>query len=333
MKQLALLLFFVNFLSALNFEPCFQKNSLAMYKIAGIPAIGINEKQLLLVTNDLPEEIPNYKLLKKNNFLGLHLVESQKRHDYIKLIDTDRAITADEVAVITKEGFSVGKILKREQAFDFAQFSKNTPKGSVIGIKCYSAVGIGVGGNSFVESKYIKYFVESDPFVYGDIGIRFKKNDNAPIAYLVDPYRKNLNIKVGDKILKVNGTDIISAGQIKDLILFSKPGTKMNLLLERDGKKVEVITEVDKLLGDSYEAETFLERFGVIFNKNLIVSRVLADSQAVEKKLRVGDRLIQIDRQKVTQSEEITKILSDTKSTTSTFLFERSGLQFFIKLP
>ncbi len=332
MRILLLVSLIILSLQGLDFEPCFQKNSKAMFTYKGYPAIGVDKHRAIVITVKKPEDDENFTFIRGNRFLKMVLMESKKELDYIHLTPTDKYLKADEVAVITKDGYEIGEVTKREIAFNFATFSKPVPKGSVIGIKCYSTVGIGIGNNKFVETRYVKFFLDTDPFMYGDIGARFTEDIKEPIVYLTDPYRKGVEFLPGDQIIEVNGTKITSSLQLQDIILFSKPGTFMNIKMIRDGKEIEKKIEVYKLLGDSFDNETFLERFGLEFDEHLVVTKIRKGSQAEKKWLKPGDILRQVDDIEVSTPSEVARLLSQSKNINGQFIFERDNFQFFIKL-
>jgi hypothetical protein len=331
--RLALLFFLsIILLQGLDFQPCYQKNSKAMFKINGIPAIGISKNRAILITDKRPKLPKKYKFLRGNKFLNMVLIESKEDIDYVNLTPTDKFLKADEVAVITKSGYEIGDVKKRQIAFSFAKFSKDTPRGSVVGIKCYSVVGIGVGNNEFIETRYVKFFLETDPFMYGDIGVRFNQESEEPIIFLTDPYRKGIKLKTDDIILEINGKKINDALELQDIIMFSKPNTYVDIKYIRNNKQYTKKILVYKMLGDSFDNETFLERFGLVFDENLVIIKVKPNTIASKKLLKVGDILRQVEDIEVNTPAQTARLLSQIKTIDGMFIFERDKFQFIIEL-
>ena len=51
-------------------------------------------------------------------------------------------------------------------------------------------------------------------------------------------------LQTGDKIVEINGKEIVVAADFQKVIKDLPPGTKVNLTVQRDGKKMMLVTEV-----------------------------------------------------------------------------------------
>ncbi len=313
---------------AISFEPCYQKNSSAIYNIDGYNGVGVSKDLLIIPADPLPQSLNGAEIVKASTHLKLLLVKTKTPHEYIKLLPIERAENK-EVAVIVKNSYQVGKLLSKQMAFDLATFSTDTPRASVLGIKCYSAVGIGMGGNKFIQTKYIDHFIKTDPLVYSDLGLRFFERTTK--VSISNPYMYP-QIKSGDVILKLNGAGISNIAQFEDAVIFSKPGETFNIVVQRGSKELSFSLKSMILISESYDTETFLEKFGVFFDENLSVKRVDPGSVAFGKKLRAGDRLVQIDKASMASARDAAVFLSKKPPAMSRFLFQRGGFQFFITL-
>lgn len=49
-------------------------------------------------------------------------------------------------------------------------------------------LGLGVGGNGFIETKFIKRFLNQKEPYYGDIGVRLKENNKRLVVAQFDPF-------------------------------------------------------------------------------------------------------------------------------------------------
>jgi len=312
--------------NALNFEPCYQKNSSAIFKIDGFDAIGVSEDLAIVSTDLFPRTLKDAQILKTNTHLKLLLVKTKNIHDYIKMVPISRAENK-QIAVILKDTYKVGNLVSKQMAFDLARLDISVPKASVVGIKCYSAIGIGMGDNKFLQSKYIWHFIDTTPFVYSDLGIRFFSKK--PSVSISNPYLYP-QIKMGDIIISLNGKKIENIADFEESVILSKPGEIFTIELQRADKILKFNLKLKPLISDSYDTETFLESFGLFFNKDLVITRVKEGSIAFERKLLAGDKLVGIDKALVSTPREVATYLSQKPKEISSFLFQRGGFQFFV---
>ncbi len=85
-------------------------------------------------------------------------------------------------------------------------------------------------------------------------------------------------------------------------------------------------------MGGGYLSDSFLEKQGIFFDKEMKIVKITKKSFAEESGLKVGDKLIQIDHKMIKSQSDIKEYLSKLKSKETQLLFDRSDFQFFVKI-
>ncbi len=134
-------------------------------------------------------------------------------------------------------------------------------------------------------------------------------------------------LKVGDIIIEVNGKKIDRVRDLQLTIMRTKPGTKVELTVVRDGKKKRIRVEIgelpEKVSGKerSYRGQGLglnlrdlspseKERFGV---DGVMVSGVVPGSPAFQSGLRPGDIIIRVNYKRVRNVSEFHRIIKALK--------------------
>jgi len=203
---------------------------------------------------------------------------------------------------------------------------------SIISCLCCEVYGLGIGAGSFIGSEYIKRFMSSKDIYYGDIGVRFEKKAKDFIVKSRDPFYPNQLLHVNDKILKINGKKIRSLKQLNQTVLFSKPKSVVTIELLRGKHRLKRSLSVRSRMGGGYLSDSFLEKKGIFFDKDLKIIKIKKDSFAQISGLHVGDKLMQIDHKTINTQNEIKEYLSNLKSKEAQLLFDRADFQFFVKI-
>ncbi len=140
-------------------------------------------------------------------------------------------------------------------------------------------------------------------------------------------------IQAGDVITKVNGRDVASQSQARNTISMMKPGTKINLTVNRDGKPLEVpvtLAPLDDAPIDTPRAEAeaagmdgvSVEELTPQLRRQLridddqdgvLISRVTPASKAAAAGLRRGDLVVAIDRQPVRSPGDFERLMSSPR--------------------
>jgi len=289
--------------------------------------IPVGYKKRLVFSTDISKLNKNIKILKKNLFLSLYLVQTKKnfkypfrlnKHPYLGIASVDKDIAIE------------GRIKKHQIGINqLALFDEPLSAPSILLTSCCSLEGI-VTPRGIIEKDYIERFLTSkDSGIYGDIGIRVKDKASKVIIYASNPFVKQNLFKVGDIVYKLNGKKITSASKLMKQILFAKISTKLHLIVKRKGKFIKIDAVVKKRVGGGYISDTFLEKFGIYLDANLYVVKI--DSKVYHFGLKVGDKLLQVNMQTVKNKQDILKYIANFDEFAS-LLFERDDFQFFVTI-
>lgn len=283
---------------------------------------------------------PNAKILKADPFVGLYLVESgTSKLSYNLLALDSRTLKDPNLATISAKEVKKGKITARQSGYlNYAKFSSPLAQNSVIGNICYQIYGIGVGGNGFLEKKYIDRFLNVGAS-YSDIGVRFDMNVKKPLVRLIDPFFPNNPFMVGDEIVSVNGKKVGSVLDTIWIITNLTQNTSAKIAFKRDGKVHTISIKPDKMYGGLLLSDTFLERFGVAFGEDLEVLSLNDSGHLRLGFLKEGDKIVWINK-KEANIHNIKELLSNSQSDEELqqyggkiqLLIHRGEAEFFIKI-
>lgn len=185
-KTLIILLFFLNGLGAYDFKHC-----QAFFKKASLQKGGVALKELpkgvyLYYSKTYPKHA---KVIKSDPFVGLYLLQSAPSEYFYTLRDLDKdALIRPMASIGDKEAIEV-RLLSKQQGYErYAQISQEIQKNGVISNICYQMLGLGVGGNGFIETKFIKRFLNQQEPYYGDIGVRLEEDNKRLVVTQFDPF-------------------------------------------------------------------------------------------------------------------------------------------------
>lgn len=347
-------LLFLNYsLLAFDYSYClkyYDEASSTLGKTRSIAIEGVKSTSSLLFLpsfKDLPRGV---KIIKSDPFVGLYLVESKpKKYSYrLKIID-DYVKNKNIVAIggegILKDKVSRGRILKDQSGFvDYGVFSNEVPKNSVLSNICYQIYGLGVGGKGFISKRYLDRFLSQNLPYYGDIGVRISQKDKKVFVQEVDPFFKDNPFLPNDIIVSIDGNSITSYGQFEWVVSNLVYQKFVEVFVIRNTKKRSFWVHVDKRYGGFLLADTFLERFGIELDSDLVVTKINLDVSAKFPQLQVGDKIIWVDKNPVKDSKKkaydsLREIFSQAgvrkkegKIQNIEILILRSGLEFFQKI-
>ena len=152
-------------------------------------------------------------------------------------------------------------------------------------------------------------------------------------------------LEAGDIILKINNLEVEGIGQLRNTIAMITPGTKVELLIYRNGKEKPVTVSIAELsdtivqtsaseagaselpskLGLTVEDLTVETRryYGLQPGEGVVVSNVAPESRAFEAGIRQGTMIISVNRQKVGSVQEFGKALKASVETGKVLLLIR----------
>lgn len=269
---------------------------------------------------------PDAKILKHDPFLSLYLVEDKKGFKYpFKINHRLRLGTA----VVNKKSSLEGKVLKKQVGLNsFAIFSESLSPPALLLTSCCSLEGI-VTSKGIVEKEYIERFINTQKVSYSDIGIRVKDENKLVLIKAVNPFMKGNPFRVNDCVLEFDGKKVKDSATLMRDILFSRVGSEHSVKVKRANKVLTFKVSSLKRKGGGYLSDTFLEFIGLSFDKDLNIVKI--EKKAQKYGLKLGDKLLQINKKNITNEEEILKIISQDKNS-SHLLFQRDNFQFFVKI-
>ena len=179
-------------------------------------------------------------------------------------------------------------------------------------------------------------------------------------ALVVEPQAgspgEKAGIKKGDVITAVNGDTIKGPRELARKIALMRPGTSVDVALWRDGKAESVKLEVGTLPADTKDAaagadqqqeepqpssEKALADLGVTVapsedGKGVPISSVDPDSDASDRGLKEGQKIVSVNNQEVKSADDILKVIEAAKKdgrTKALFQIEADNASRFVALP
>ncbi len=312
-----------------DFRQCYQKNIKSFVYFGDTRAVAVTKHLAIAYSKTKPKA----DYVKFDPFLNLYLFRSKKPLKPVKLRSTYFLKLGEWIAGMDDTSLYAGNFAKSGDLLDsFYLQNAKIEENSIISCLCCEMYGLGIGSGSFIGSEYIKRFMNMKDVYYGDIGVRFEKKANDFIVKQIDPFYVNQSLQVNDKILKINGKKITSLKQLNQAVLFSKPKSVITVEFLRGKKKLKKRLVVHSRMGGGYQSDSFLEKKGIFFDKNLKIIKIKNNSFGQISGLHVGDKLIQIDHKMIKSQNDIKKHLSKIKSKEVQLLFDRADFQFFVKI-
>jgi serine protease Do len=148
-------------------------------------------------------------------------------------------------------------------------------------------------------------------------------------------------LEAGDIILKINGRQVEGIGELRNTIAMIAPGTKVELLIYRNGKEKTVTVGIGELsdtiaqtgaselpskLGLTVKDLTAETRryYGLQPGEGVVVSNVASGSRAFEAGIRPGTIIISVNQQKVGSVREFGEALQASVETKKVLLLIRN---------
>jgi serine protease Do len=227
----------------------------------------------------------------------------------------------------------------------------------------YQGIGFALPSNT-VADVYNQLIGPEHKVVRGSIGVAFAAQANPAIAHVygaktgvtVSSVKSGgpadqAGLKIGDTITSVNGKPIKTGDELVADISAEKPGSKVKIGYERNGKPAETtVTVADRAkmygntaaneeengpeaqpaegkLGVSVRGLTpdMADRLGVPANKGVIVTDVKPGSFAEDVGLSRGDVILEVNKQPVNSEDDFRRITSGLKSGQDVVFLVRQG--------
>ena len=304
-----------------NYAPCIQKALDSHSLVNNTLSIPISKTERLVYAH----ATPNATILKSDPFLNLYLIKTSEPFAYPYSISNH----LKNKIIITKKRAISGKYLKNQIGLNhLAQWSKKVADNAMVVDSCCFLEGISTQ-RGVIQKAYLRHFIESKSSLYGDIGIRLEQQRGEVRVAASDPFMKPNPFKKGDIILSFDKKGVKSASVLMQKILFSKLGSRHSVEIRRGHKLLKVSTLTQRRYGGGALSDTFLERYGLFFNKSLVVRDV--HGRFLKDGLHVGDRLLAVNGKKVKSQKALREYLEKYKKYSS-LLIERNNFQFFVNI-
>ncbi|MDU9702544.1 PDZ domain-containing protein [Helicobacter pylori] len=327
-KAFIVLWFFVNGLGAYDFKHCqafFQKASLQK---GGVALKELPKGVYLYYSKTYPKHA---KVIKSDPFVGLYLLQGVPSEYVYTLRDLDKdALIRSMASIGDKEALEARLLFKQKGYERYAQISQKTQKNGVISNICYQMLGLGVGGNGFIETKFIKHFLNQKEPYYGDIGVRLEENNKRLVVAQFDPFFPKNPFLKNDEILAINHQKIHSLAEFEWVVSNLKYQSLVKVEIKRNHKIKEVTLKVNKRYGGFLLKDTFLERYGIALDERFIITKIGTHLPKGLDFLKLGDRILWVNRKNVASNPKaLREALSAPKIE---LLVLRKGFEFYIKV-
>jgi len=168
---------------------------------------------------------------------------------------------------------------------------------------------------------------------------------------LKDSPAEKAGIEAGDIILKIDGRDVQGTGQLWNTVAMVAPGTKVQLLVYRDGKEKKVTVSIGELSDTvaNKEAPELPKKLGLTVqdltkdmrqyydlgpDEGVVVSDVDSDSRAFMAGIRPGTIILSVNQKKVGSMKEFGEALQASVETKKVLLsIKEQRYTRFVVLP
>ncbi|WP_033771201.1 PDZ domain-containing protein [Helicobacter pylori] len=327
-KALIVLVFFVNGLGAYDFRHCqafFQKASLQK---GGVALKELPKGVYLYYSKTYPKHA---KVIKSDPFIGLYLLQSTPSAYAYTLRDLDKDALTRPMASVGANQAKEARLLSLQKGYDrYARIAQEIQKNGVISNICYQMLGLGVGGNSFIETKFIKRFLSQQEPYYGDIGVRIEDKNKRLVVVQFDPFFPKNPFLKNDEILAINDQKIHSLAEFEWVVSNLKYQSLVRVKIKRNRQIKEVTLQVNKRYGGFLLKDTFLERYHIALNERFIITQIGSHLPKGLDFLKLGDRILWVNRKDVAfNPKALREALSAPKIE---LLVWRKGFEFYIKI-
>ncbi len=164
---------------------------------------------------------------------------------------------------------------------------------------------------------------------------------------------EKVGLKPGDVIVRFDGRDVGSAGQLRNFVAATAPGTTVTLVAVRHGKEATFTPTIGKLSGErvtpakptsagknqlltlglrvrTLDAD-LARQFGIEIRKGVLITGVTPGSLADAATLQPGDLIVEADEKPVATVEELETIINQDRNRIL-LLIQRGSASIFVVL-
>jgi len=161
-------------------------------------------------------------------------------------------------------------------------------------------------------------------------------SDNSPA--------KDAGIQQGDVIIEVEGKTITDVSNLRNMVAMIQPGTKIPVVVIRDGKKKELQVTIGEQPADFAKmgmgqdktlqemgltlqdlTEELANQFGYDIDQGVLVADVAQDSPAEKAGMKAGQLIEEVNRQRVHNLKELQEVLKQAENPKKILLRVRAG--------
>lgn len=307
-----------------DFALCKQKFNDAGVAQNGSLAVPIAGSNLLIYTPNTPQA----DIERANPFLGLYIVKSSDPFPFPFTLTG-----AKPAKTIAVDGYIAlpGKVVEGQKGLNrLGRFEHPLADPALLMDACCALEGV-ITRRGVIEKSYLEHFLQSKgSTVYGDAGIRIEPDGPGAEVESVDPFFKANPLRPGDRIRAFDGVAVRNGEALMKQILFGAPGSVHTMEVERSGQRLQCSVTLQQRKGGGLVSDTYLERFGLRFDREMRVLKVGSDPAV--SGVMPGDRLLQVNTQMVEFDDDVRAALAEQEERAS-LLFERDGFQFFVDIP
>jgi len=158
-------------------------------------------------------------------------------------------------------------------------------------------------------------------------------------------------LKAGDAVIEIDGVKVANSQDVVREVLKKQLGQKVNFVVLREGKRTEIpliTAQMPEKLGEREPVQPAREWFGLRVSnvtpdlakqlgltktEGVVIVAVEPDSVAQRAGLRVGDIILEVNRQKVFNENNYRGAMDKTKPDGGVLLLiDRAGSMFFVTL-
>jgi len=162
---------------------------------------------------------------------------------------------------------------------------------------------------------------------------------------------ERVGLKVGDVVIEVDGVKIKSSQDVVHEVLKKKVGQKVNLVILRGGKRLEIsvtTAQMPEKIGERGPAKPTREWFGLQVSnvtpeiakqlgltktEGVVITGVEPNSAGQAAGLKAGDIILEVNRQKILNENEYLSAMEKAKPDQGVlFLIDRQDSTFFVTL-
>ncbi len=320
-----ILLFFL-FLPYLLFSSdlgCFRFFPGSFRIIDGHPAYAVSKTRF--VSLHCPK---GKKVAAHDSFRGLCLFEERAERPF-RLMNARSSLT-----YCPSDGRKV-EILTRPVAVWPGKLKGTIRKEGALFGECCKLAGLVRNDGGWYDTEAIRRLMRGDTY-HGDVGVRWRESEGGWVVESVDPWAE-VPLKRGDRLVSVEDKKgDLRKGSWHDFWRATdrcSEGKHLTVTVRRAGEKKVHALACFPRYGGGEISDTFLERFGLRFDSSLNVIALEKESSARRKGLRVGDRLMMVEKYRVENPTQVrlalTRITEEGRKPRR-MLWEREGFQFFL---